>query len=290
MSPHTYDIHIHKATLTTHGHRVERRRRRQRHARADGFGRGGAATAWAAAALSARARRLPAQLERGQVRGTRGGAGKRGGGDGGGGGSGTRGRTASDGAEQRPPGRPLLCLPERAVCAAPSGAQGSVAARGRAAAVASRRAARARRGGQVIGRRVMGRRVTAPSDRRRAVRRSAAADLEGVRSATVGVGGRPSCGEEGGRQVRVVRVALHRPVERHSSRDRGPVRPARFVARYGSRPNKFGRSGDAQQNQAIGKGATGAAKFTPRGTTYVFVNVVVAPRYVARVQLGSGGL
>ena len=41
-----------------------------------------------------------------------------------------------------------------------------------------------------------------------------AADLEGVRSATVGVGGRPSCGEEGGRQVRVVRVALHRAVER----------------------------------------------------------------------------
>ena len=97
-------------------------------------------------------------------------------------------------------------------------AQGSVAARGSAAAVASRRAARARRGGQVIGRRVMGRRVTAPSDRRRADRRSAAADLEGVRSATVGVGGRPSCGEEGGRQVRVVRVALHRPVERRSSR------------------------------------------------------------------------
>ena len=40
-----------------------------------------------------------------------------------------------------------------------------MAARGNAAAVASRRAARARRGGQVIGRRVMGRRVTAPSDR-----------------------------------------------------------------------------------------------------------------------------
>ena len=31
-------------------------------------------------------------------------------------------------------------------------------------------------------------------------------------------------------------------------------------------------------------------QFTPRGTTYVFVNVVVAPRYVARVQPGSGGL
>ena len=69
---------------------------------------------------------------------------------------------------------------------------------------------------------------------------------------------------------------------------RGPVRPARFVARYGSRPNKFGRSGD--ETLLAGKGATGAAKFTPRGTTYVFVNVVVAPRYVARVQLGSGGL
>merc|ERR1712091_316896 len=35
---------------------------------------------------------------------------------GGGGGSSVRGRTDSDGAEQRPPGRPLLCLPERAVC------------------------------------------------------------------------------------------------------------------------------------------------------------------------------
>ena len=66
------------------------------------------------------------------------------------------------------------------------------------------------------------------------------------------------------------------------------MRPARFVARYGSRPNKFGRSGD--ETLLAGKGATGAAKFTPRGTTYVFVNVVVAPRYVARVQPGSGGL
>ena len=86
---------------------------------------------------------------------------------GGSGGSSTRGRTDSDGAEQRPPGRPLLCLPERAVCAQleRGQVQGSVAARGSAAAVASRRAARARRGGQVIGRRVMGRRVTAPSDR-----------------------------------------------------------------------------------------------------------------------------
>ena len=95
-----------------------RRRRRQRHARADGFGLGGAATAWAAAALSARACRLPS-LRTARARsgtGKRGGAGKRGGGGGGGGGSGTRGRMDSDWAEQRPPGRPLLCLPERAVC------------------------------------------------------------------------------------------------------------------------------------------------------------------------------
>ena len=96
--------HTQSISLTTRRHTgtlcVERRRRWQRHARADGFGRGGAATAWAAAALSARACRLPAQLERGQT-------------------------------------------------------QGSVAARGSAAAVASRRAARARRGRQVIGRRVM---------------------------------------------------------------------------------------------------------------------------------------
>ena len=48
--------------------------------------------------------------------------------------------------------------------------------------------------------------------------------------------------------------------------------------------------GTRPQNQADGKGACGAAKFTPRGTTYVFVNVVVAPRYVARLRLGSGGL
>ena len=189
---------------------------------------------------------------------------------GGSGGSGTRGRTDSDGAEQRPPGRPLLCLPERAVCAAPSGAQGSVAARGRAAAVASRRAARARRGGQVIGRRVMGRRVTAPSDRRRADRRSAAADLEGVRSATVGVGGRPSCGEEGGRQVRVVRVALHRPVERHSSRDRAclgdekPVGPVggrtRFVSRFQKRPRRAAQLWVCHEKASpVEMGATGAA-------------------------------
>ena len=89
---------------------MERRRRRQRHARADGFGRGGAATAWAAAAPFCHERAVCAARARSGA-GKHGGAGKRGGGDGGGGGSGTRGRTDSDGAEQRPPGRPLLRLP-----------------------------------------------------------------------------------------------------------------------------------------------------------------------------------
>ena len=62
------------------------------------------------------------------------------------------------------------------------------------------------------------------------------------------------------------------------------VHPA-FAAAFGARASsKFLRD-------ARGKtGQTGAAKFTPRGTTHVFVNVAVAPRYVARVQLGSGGL
>ena len=102
--------HTQSITLTTHGDRVERRRRRQRHARADGFGRGGAATAWAAAAPFCHERAVCAARARSGA-GKHGGAGKRGGGDGGGGGSGTRGRTGSDGAEQRPPGRPLLRLP-----------------------------------------------------------------------------------------------------------------------------------------------------------------------------------
>ena len=80
----------------------------------------------------------------------------------------------------------------------------------------------------------------------RADRRSAAADLEGVRSATVGVGGRPSCGKEGGRQVRV-RVALHRPVERHSSRDRAWATKSRWgrweVGRDVDKQADLGRSG-----------------------------------------------
>ena len=170
-----------------------------------------------------------------------------------------------------------------------------MAARGRAAAVASRRAARARRGGQVIGRRVMGRRVTAPSDRSEPIvaRPQLTSKACGARL-SVSEGGRHVARREDDKCASYGSLFIGQSsgdgsVGQGEGRC-GPVRPARFVARYGSRPNKFGRSWDAQQNQFIGKGATGAAKFTPRGTTYVFVNVVVAPRYVARVQPGSGGL
>ena len=53
--------------------------------------------------------------------------------------------------------------------------------------------------------------------------------------------------------------------------------------------NKFGRSGDAPKNQLHWKGGYWGGQFTPRGTTYVFVNVVVAPRYVADCDWVAGG-
>ena len=147
----------------------------------------------------------------------------------------------------------------------------------------------------MIGRRVMGRRVTAPSDRSEPIvaRPQLTSKACGARLSVSG-GGRHVARREDDKCASYGSLFIGQSsgdgsVGQGEGRC-GPVRPARFVARYGSRPNKFGRSVDAQQNQAIGKGATGAAKFTPRGTTYVFVNVVVAPRYVARVQPGSGGL
>ena len=205
---------------------MERRRRRQWHARADGLGRGGAATAWAAAALSARARRLCAARAR----------------------SGAQGSVAARG---------------NAAARARSGAQGSVAARGNAAAVASRRAARARRGGQVIGRRVMGRRVTAPSDRSEPIvaRPQLTSKACGARL-SVSEGGRHVARREDDKCASYGSLFIGQSsgdgsVGQGEGRC-GPVRPARFVARYGSRPNKFGRSVDAPKNQLDGKGATGA--------------------------------
>ena len=130
------------------------------------------------------------------------------------------GRVRTGRSSDRLGGRCSVCH-ERAVCAARArsgaGKRGGAGTRGGGGEQASGPRAARRTGDRQAG-------DGLESDRaqrsERADRRSAAADLEGVRSATVGVGGRPSCGEEGGRQVRVVRVALHRPVERRSSRDR----------------------------------------------------------------------
>ena len=82
----------------------------------------------------------------------------------------------------------------------------------------------------------------------------------------------------------------------HSGQYKKPVGPrpvggrTRFVSRFQKRLRAQRNFGFATKRAASGNGASGAAKFIPRGTTYVFVNVVVAPRYVARVQPGSGGL
>ena len=150
----------------------------------------------------------------------------------------------------------------RRLCAARarSGAQGSVAARGRAAAVASRRAARARRGGQVIGRRVMGRRVTAPSDRSEPIvaRPQLTSKACGARL-SVSEGGRHVARREDDKCASYGSLFIGQSSGTQVETEGRPVRPARFVARYGSRPNKFGRSGDAPKNQVDGKGATGAA-------------------------------
>ena len=120
----------------------------------------------------------------------------------------------------------------------------------------------------MIGRRVMGRRVTAPSDRSEPIvaRPQLTSKACGARLSVSG-GGRhvarredDKCASYGSLfigQSSGTQVETELGDERESRW--GPVRPARFVARYGSRPNKFGRSGDAPQNPFDGKGATGAA-------------------------------
>ena len=64
----------------------------------------------------------------------------------------------------------------------------------------------------------------------------------------------------------------------------------RFVSAFKSGFARSATLGLPRKVLPAGNGANWAAKFTPRGTTYVFVNVVVAPRYVARLRLGSAGL
>ena len=210
------------------------------------------------------------------------------------------GRIRTGRSSSRPGGRCSVCQSAPSACAARArsgaGKRGGAGTRGGGGEQASGPRAARRTGDRQAG-------DGPESDRaqrsERADRRSAAADLEGVRSATVGVGGRPSCGEEGGRQVRVVRVALHRPVERHPSRDRAWATKSRWgrweVGRDSFRAFKsgFARSatlGLPRKSVPSGNGGYWGGQFTPRGTTYVFVNVVVAPRYVARLRLGSGGL
>ena len=172
-----------------------------------------------------------------------------------------------------------------------------MAARGRAAAVASRRAARARRGGQVIGRRVMGRRVTAPSDRSEPIvaRPQLTSKACGARL-SVSEGGRhvarredDKCasygslfiGQSSGTQVETEH-GRRKPV---GAGEAGEIRcEIRFA------PKQVWTLWGHAAKSVRWKGGYWGGQFTPRGTTYVFVNVVVAPRYVARVQLGSGGL
>ena len=157
-----------------------------------------------------------------------------------------------------------------------------MAARGNAAAVTAAAAAAARAGGRVrTGRssdRLGGRCSVCHEHAVCAARaRSGAGKRGGVRSATVGVGGRPSCGEEGGRQVRVARVALHRPVERHSSRDRAWAAKSRWGrGRWEVGRDSFPLSKAAsraaqlwvchEKRFRLENGANWAAKFTPRGT------------------------
>ena len=104
-------------------------------------------------------------------------------------------------------------------------------------------------------------------------------------------GGRTTSARRTGRSSSASRAALK---SRPSMGDEKPVGPVggrtRFVSRFQKRLRAQRNFGFATKSIPSGNGASGAAKFTPRGTTYVFVNVVVAPRYVARVQLGSGGL
>ena len=104
-------------------------------------------------------------------------------------------------------------------------------------------------------------------------------------------GGRTTSARRTGRSSSASRAALN---SRPSMGDEKPVGPVggrtRFVSRFQKRLRAQRNFGFATKSASSGNGGYWGGQFTPRGTTYVFVNVVVAPRYVARVQLGSGGL
>ena len=101
-------------------------------------------------------------------------------------------------------------------------------------------------------------------------------------------GGRTTSARRTGRSSSASRAALK---SRPSMGDEKPVGPVggrtRFVSRFQKRLRAQRNFGFATKSVPSGNGGYWGGQFTPRGTTYVFVNVVVAPRYVARVQHGS---
>ena len=104
-------------------------------------------------------------------------------------------------------------------------------------------------------------------------------------------GGRTTSARRTGRSSSASRAALKSRPSMGVEKPVGPVGGrTRFVSRFQKRLRAQRNFGFATKSASSGNGGYWGGQFTPRGTTYVFVNVVVAPRYVARLRLGSGGL
>ena len=104
-------------------------------------------------------------------------------------------------------------------------------------------------------------------------------------------GGRTTSARRTGRSSSASRAALKSRPSMGDEKPGGPVGVGRDSFR--AFKSGFARSatlGLPRKSVPSGNGGYWGGQFTPRGTTYVFVNVVVAPRYVARLRLGSGGL
>ena len=76
--------------------------------------------------------------------------------------------------------------------------------------------------------------------------------------------------------------------------DEKPVGPVggrtRFVSRFQKRLRAQRNFGFATKSASSWKGGYWGGQFTPRGTTYVFVNVVVAPATSHECNRVAGGL